>query len=101
MGRGPEAPAYRETVELHVGQVNQASSLRFTCAATGIRSVVDAALHAVRGLDHPTTPAEQAAPVATLEARFPRISDGLGARTRIPLTVSGPAADVVTVETRH
>ncbi|MGH3388449.1 MAG: hypothetical protein ACRDOO_06175 [Actinomadura sp.] len=90
-----------EAVEFHLAHTSDARPLRFTCAAAGIRPVVDAALDAVRGLDHPTTQAEQAAPAAELEARFPKISDGLGGRTRIRLTVTGPADDVVTVETRN
>ncbi|RBQ11604.1 hypothetical protein DP939_45200 [Spongiactinospora rosea] len=88
-----------EAVELHLAHTNDARSQRFTCQAAGIRPIVDAVLDAVRGLDHPTTPAEQAAPVAEMEARFPEISDGLSGRTRIRLTVTGPADDAVTVET--
>ncbi|NRQ31847.1 hypothetical protein HII36_08340 [Nonomuraea sp. NN258] len=90
-----------KAVELHLSHASDARSQRFTCRAAGLRPVVEAALDAVRGLDHPTTPAEQAAPVAELEARFPDIGDGLTGRTRIRLTVTGPADDVVTVETRN
>ncbi|MFI0420581.1 hypothetical protein [Spongiactinospora sp. 9N601] len=90
-----------EAVELHLTHTNDARSQRFTCQAVGLRPVVDAVLDAVRGLDHPTTLDEQATAVAELEARFPRISDGLSGRTRIPLTVTGPADDVVTVKTHN
>ncbi|MCI2421637.1 hypothetical protein MOQ72_29805 [Saccharopolyspora sp. K220] len=90
-----------EAIELHVAHVNGSRSLRFVCQAARIRSVVDAVLEAVHGLQHPTTPAEQAAPTAELEAEFPTISDGLSGRTRIRLTVTDSAEDVVTVQTRN
>ncbi|WP_433463525.1 hypothetical protein [Spirillospora sp. CA-128828] len=95
------AGCQNEAVELHVAHTNDARPLRLACQAAGIRPVVDAALDVVCGLDHPTTPAEQAAPAAELEARFPRISDGLSGRTRIRLTVTGAADEVVRVETRN
>ncbi|WP_329256169.1 hypothetical protein OG417_16015 [Actinoallomurus sp. NBC_01490] len=94
--------AYREeAIELHLAHVRDARPLAFTCRAAGVHQVVDAVLDAVHGLDHPTTHAEQAAPTAEMEARFPRISDGLTGRTRIRLTVTGPADGVMTVLTRH
>lgn len=94
--------SYRnEAVELHIGHVTDTRRLRFTCQAAGIRPVVDAALHTLRGVDHPTTTAEQEAPAAELEARFPKISDGLGARTRVRLTATAPAEEVVTVVIRN
>ncbi|GEC08683.1 hypothetical protein SSP24_63380 [Streptomyces spinoverrucosus] len=96
------AAAYQdEAVELHLAHAHDARSLGFACRAAGIQPVVDAVLDAVRGLRHPTTPAEQAAPVAALEARFPQISDGLSDGTRIRLSVTGRADGVMTMVTRN
>lgn len=94
--------AYRnETIELHLAHVNDPRPLRFTSHAAGIRPVVDAVLDAVHGLDHPRTPSEHAAATSELEARFPKLSDGLSGRTRIRLTVTGTPDGVVTVLTRN
>lgn len=90
-----------EAIELHLAHTNVAQTLGFACHASGVRPVVDAVLKAVRNLDHPATEAEQAAPVAELEARFPKISDGLSTRTRIQLTVTGPADPTVRVTTHN
>lgn len=88
-----------ESIELHLTHLDDPRPMRFVCQATAIRPVVAAAVAAVRGLDHPTTLAEQVGPVRELEARFPTTSDGLTDQVRIPLTVTGPAEDVVTVTT--
>lgn len=90
----------QEAVELHVAHAN-GQSLHFACRAAGVRPVVNAAAGAVDGLDHPTTPAQQAGPVSALEAKFPKISDGLTGRSRIRLTVTGPADGALRVETRN
>ena len=90
-----------EAVELHIAHLGDARTLRFVCRAEGIRPVVGAVLNAVRGLGHPVTHEEQAAPIARLEAKFPKISDGLTGRSRVRLTVTGPAGGVVTVVARN
>jgi hypothetical protein len=88
-----------EAIELHLTHVTDPRPMRFVCQGAAIRPVVAAAVDAVRGLDHPTTLAEQAGPVREMEARFPTTSDGLTDQVRIPLTVTGSADDVVTVLT--
>jgi hypothetical protein len=94
--------AYRsEVVELHLAHADDARSLGFTCRAAGIRPIVDAALEAVHGLAHPASAAEVAEPADALEARFPTVGDGLTGDSRVRLTVTGPAQDVVTMTATH
>ncbi|MCP3804600.1 hypothetical protein NLX83_35550 [Allokutzneria sp. A3M-2-11 16] len=88
-------------IELHIAHLGDARTLRLLCQANGIQPVVSSVLSAVRGLRHPTTPEEQAGPIAQLEAKFPKISDGLAIRNRIRLVVTGQAEDVVAVVTHN
>ncbi|MFE0024912.1 hypothetical protein [Amycolatopsis sp. NPDC059021] len=90
-----------EAVEVHLTHTSGTEPARFACRAAGIRPVVDAALEAVRGLDHPATHAEQATAADELEVRFPTVGDGLSGRTRVRLTVTGTPDGVVTMVARH
>lgn len=91
-----------EAFELHLAHVNDSRrAIHVTYQAAGLRPIVDAALDAVRGLDHPMSAAEKDPPASELESRFPRVSDGLTARTRVRLAATGTPNAIVYVETRN
>lgn len=93
-------------VECHVDDVllclgGSRTTSHVTYQAAGLRPIVDAALDAVRGLDHPMSAAEKDPPASELESRFSRVSDGLTARTRVGLVTTGTPNAIVSLETRN
>ncbi|WP_181785624.1 hypothetical protein [Streptomyces phytophilus] len=82
------AAAYAtETVELHVQHTTHDRLLNYTCAAPGLRAVLD------EGFDLYTQP-----PPADLRAALPAVNDSLNPAVRVPLRVTGNADLALTYE---
>lgn len=95
------AAHHNESIELHLAHAIDATTLAFEFQADGIRPVINAALTALHGLDHPAEALEIDSAANDMEARFPSVSAGLTRKTRVQLIPSGAPGTVVRLAASH